>query len=207
MPKSFEPNGVDSLSLPSNSKLAQGPGAAYVDCDSNILAEAAQLAKAQYNEAQWTAEVYHPYFLRTNLLPVRHGVKIMVHHTYTWSGIRQNISLSPAMDLDRRKSGIGVYPSGGVWFAPKHNKTDTHWPGHSYFIFPKRKHEQKIVGNYSTLPAFSGGLPQNNRTISVPSYLLTEEIPSLESKVEALQYLALIGTSLLQDRLLRHLTD
>jgi hypothetical protein len=208
MPESFEPNGVDSLSLPSNSELAQGLGAAYVDYNSNVLAEAVQLAKAQYNEAQWTAEVYHPYFLRTNLLPVRHGVKRMVHHPYTWSGIRQNISLPPAMDLDRRKSGMGVYPSDGVWFALKHNKMDTHWPDHSYFILPKPKHEKKIIGNYSTLPAFRGGLSQNNRIISVPPYLLTEEKPSLEGEVEARQYLALIGASLLQDRLLlRHLTD
>jgi hypothetical protein len=148
MPESFEPNGVGSLSLPSNSELAQGLGAAYVDCDFNVLAEAAQLAKAQYNEAQWTAEVYHPYFLRTNLLPVRHDVKRMVHHPYTWSGMRQNISLPPAMDLQRRESGMGIYPPGGVWFAPKHNKADTHWPDHFYFILPKSKHEQKIIGNY-----------------------------------------------------------
>jgi hypothetical protein len=46
MPESFESNGVDSLSLPSDSELAQGLGAAYVDCDYNVLAEAAQLAKA-----------------------------------------------------------------------------------------------------------------------------------------------------------------
>jgi hypothetical protein len=54
---------VDSIPLPPTPELAQRLGAAYVDFDSNALAELARLATAEYNEAQWTTEVY----------PVWHG--------------------------------------------------------------------------------------------------------------------------------------
>jgi hypothetical protein len=207
---SFNLNGVDSLVLPSDSELAQGLGAAHVTCDPEAFAEGAQLAYPQYSETQWTAEVYQAYFLRTNLPPTNYGVKRMAQHAYTWSGDKQNITLPPVTDVDRRESGLGlsVYPPSQIWYAPKNAKTDTHWPDHSYFIIPTSEHDQKIVGNLSTLPAFRSGLWRNNRIISTPPYLLTEEKSALKLEAEARQYLGLIGASLLQERLLlRHLTD
>lgn len=206
--ESFDLNGVDRLVLPSDSELAQGLGAAYVTCDPDAFAQGAQLAYSQYSETQWTTEVYQAYFLRTNLPPTNYGVKRMAQHAYTWSGDKQNITLPPITDVDRRESGLSVYSPGQIWYAPKNAKTDTHWPDHSYFIIPTSEHDQKIVSNLSTLPAFRSGLWSNNRIISTPPYLLTEEKSALELEVKARQYLGLIGASLLQERLLlRHLTE
>ena len=209
--ESFEPDIVDSISLPPTPELAQRLGAAYVDFDSNALAELAQLATGEYNEAQWTIDVYHRSFLLSNALSTRHGVKRMAQHPYTWSGEKQNTTIPPAMDFDRRGSGLGVYSPDDIWFGPNNkpnDKPNTYWPDHSYFILPELEHDRGLINNYTHLPAFRSGLARKGRMISGPSYLLTEEKSSVEDETGARQYLAFIGSSLLQERLLlRYLTD
>lgn len=209
--ESFDPDRVDSIRLPPTPELAQRLGAAYVDFDSNALAELARLATGEYNEAQWTTEVYYRSFLLSNALSTRHGVKRMAQHPYTWSGEKQNITVPPAMDFDRCESGMGVYLPDDVWFGPNNKPNDTpntYWPDHSYFILPELERDRNLIAKYSHLPAFRGGLAQKGRNISGPPYLLTEEKSSVEDETGARQYLAFLGSTLLQERLLlRHLTD
>lgn len=95
---------------------------ALVTFDSSKLAKACQWAKGEYNEAQWTAEVYQMYFLLTNPEPEETGVRRMVRHLFCWSETSSNLNvcLPPALSFDLRQSSLFVDPK--IWFPPNRKK-------------------------------------------------------------------------------------
>jgi hypothetical protein len=206
--ESFDPNATAKLPLAPTSALAKALNRAFVNFDSAKLMEACQFAKGEYNEAQWTAEVYQMYFLLTNPDPNEGGVRRMVQHPFSWSGKASNVCLPPVVDFDRRSSGLYEYSQ--IWYIPTDQKSrsdTTCWPDHCYFVLPELT-AQAQLRNYTTLPGFRTGLSHNNRIISCPPYFITEDKAWADFECEARQYLAFIAAFLLQERLLlRHLTD
>ncbi|KAF4627652.1 hypothetical protein G7Y89_g10498 [Cudoniella acicularis] len=62
----------------------------------------------RYNEAHWTANIYHK-FLLDNDGPEPGGVRRMIQHKFCWYGESVTVCLPPISDLDRHESGPQQY--------------------------------------------------------------------------------------------------
>jgi hypothetical protein len=88
-------------------------GRAFVSFSPKELVKSLQAAKeAAYNEAQWTINVYHPYFLLSNCT-FEGRVRRQPQHPLFWCGTKPNICLPLLTVFDRRSSGLA--PCTKIW--------------------------------------------------------------------------------------------
>ena len=186
-------------------------GRALVKFDAEKLTEFAKTSEFakdnKYNEAQWT-RIYHTFFLYSNL-NFEGGVQGLPQFALYWDGLKANICLPPPADFDRRASGLPSCTK--IWEVAPHQygkKLSEHCAilDHVYCIVPGFQTED--LKAFRCLPGFRHGIHHKKRPISCPPYLITEDKSRSEFDTQAHNYLAFVGGSLLQDRLLlRYLTD
>jgi hypothetical protein len=102
--------------------------------------KSSQAAKeAAYNEAQWTINVYNPYFLLSNR-NFEGGVRRQPQHPLFWRGTKPNICLLLPTVFDRRSSGLAPctkiweYQLSRVLTDRKQHSENCAFLDHAYFI-------------------------------------------------------------------------
>jgi hypothetical protein len=175
--------------------------------------KSSQAAKeAAYNEAQWTINVYHPYFLLSNR-NFEGGVRRQPQHPLFWRGTKPNICLPLPTVFDRRSSGLAPcnklweYQLSRVLTDSKQHSENCAFLDHAYFIVMPN-FEDPVIRRFGSLPAYRQAMIYKKMPISCPPHFITEEKSSPDDDRAAHTYLTLVSSGLLQERLLlRYLTD
>lgn len=175
--------------------------------------KSSQAAKeAAYNEAQWTINVYHPYFHLSNR-NFEGGVRRQPQHPLFWRGTAPHIYLPLPTVFDRRFSGLAPctkiweYQLSRVLTDRKQHSENCAFLAHAYFIVMPN-FEDPGIRRFGSLPAYRQAMIYKKMPISCPLHFITEEKSSPDDDRAAHTYLALVSSSLLQERLLlRYLTD